>query len=104
MALNSQAGSEFRLLAEPEDSTQLEEVSHWLQVYQELLGGFRGIAASEPGAHRRARQLQVDRLEERFVFWERRYHDLLAASRPDQADLENNRSERMNSPVTRNTK
>jgi hypothetical protein len=68
-----------RLQGEPEDTTLLEEALHWCRVYAELVVGFRSIAAEEASTRRRARNLQVRRLQERFAFWDRRRRELTLA-------------------------
>ncbi|TME46244.1 MAG: hypothetical protein E6I56_07625 [Chloroflexi bacterium] len=66
----------LRLQGEPEDTALLDEALHWCRVYAELVVGFRSIAAGEASTRRRARNLQVRRLQERFAFWDRRRREL----------------------------
>ena len=67
----------FRLSGEPESSNNLEDARHWRGVYKELVEGFRWMAAAQPGTRRRAGHLQVERLKQRFAFWDTRCRELL---------------------------
>lgn len=67
----------FRLSGEPESSINLEDARHWRGVYKELVDGFRWMTAAESGTRRRSGQLQVERLKERFAFWDSRCRELL---------------------------
>ena len=80
----------FRLTGEPEDSQSLEDGRHWRRVYQELKAGFRWISDGGSGTHKRARQRQMERLEQRFEFWDRRCRELLAQlekTKPTEIDF-----------------
>ena len=67
----------FRLSGEPETSVNLEDARHWRGVYKELVDGFRWMTAAQSGTRRRAGHLQVERLKERFAFWDTRCRELL---------------------------
>lgn len=80
----------FRLTGEPEDSHSLEDGLHWRSVYEELRAGFRWISDGESQTHKRARQRQMERLEQRFAFWDRRYRELLTQlqeAKPTEIDF-----------------
>ena len=77
MAVRRHLQKDMRLLGEPEDTANPDDVRHWRMVYAELLGGFRSLEAAEASTRRRGRQLQVEQLERRFAFWDGRYRELL---------------------------
>jgi hypothetical protein len=79
-AIPRPARKALRLTGEPENSRTLEDARHWRGVYEELTKGFRWISDGESRTHRRSRQRQIERLEQRFAFWDRRCSELLAAS------------------------